>query len=63
MEIDIEKLRNHLLDYYGTAIYSGMPMACINVAKVEACSVEELLRIAQKERIDLSEFTVNKGLF
>ena len=58
MTIDIDALRDYLKDYYGTAIFAGMPAAIIDVSKVERASPEELVRIAMKENVDLSMFTV-----
>lgn len=60
MEIDVEKLRSHLRDYYGTAVFAGMPIAALDMFKVDRCSAEDLLRIAQKEKIDLSQFAVGR---
>ncbi|MBR2676448.1 MAG: hypothetical protein IKE28_06025 [Solobacterium sp.] len=54
--MNIEELRAYLLDYYGTAVFSGMPMALIDVSKVKNASAEELIKIAEKEHIDLSKF-------
>ena len=54
--MDIERLRKYLLDYYGTAVFSGMPMAIINLSKIEKASDSELIQIALKEGIDLSRF-------
>lgn len=58
MVIDIEELRNYLTHYYGTAAFSGMPVALMDVARISHASPEELIRIAQEEHIDLSQFRV-----
>lgn len=58
MTIDVDKLRSYLIDYYGTAAFSGMPMALVDLSKVQSCSVEDLVQIALKERVDLSQFAV-----
>jgi len=56
--IDIEALRDYMRDYYGTAIFAGMPAAVIDVTKVERASAEELVAIAIKEHVDLTKFSV-----
>lgn len=58
MTIDVDALRDYLRDYYGTAIFAGMPVAMIDVAKVERASAEELIKIALKEHVDLTKFSV-----
>lgn len=56
MIIDIDKLRNYLIDYYGSAAFSGMPMAIFDLERVRHASPEELVEIAQKENINLALF-------
>lgn len=58
MTIDADALRDYLRDYYGTAIFAGMPAAMIDVAKVERASAEELIKIALKEHVNLTKFSV-----
>ncbi len=47
----IEELREKLKDYYGAAMVSGMPMAVIDLARVENMSDEEIEKEAQKNHI------------
>jgi hypothetical protein len=54
--IDFEKLRNDLKDYYGTAIFNGLPMAMVNVNQVEQASNEELIVIAKKLKINMERY-------
>ena len=54
--IDFEKLRNDLKDYYGTAIFNGLPMAMVNVNQVERASNQELIDVARKLKIDLERY-------
>ena len=58
MTIDIEALRRDLADYFGTAAFSGMPMAMMDLSRVENASPEELVRIAQKNGFDLTKYRV-----
>lgn len=57
MDIDYEKLREDLIDYFGTAM-KFMPMAIIELSKVENASNEELINIALKNGFDLNEYKV-----
>lgn len=56
--IDIEKLRSDLTDYFGTAMFSGFPMAIVDLSDVERASAEELLNIATKNRFDLKDYEI-----
>lgn len=55
-EIDYEKLRNDLIDYYGTASYNGFPIAIIELSDVENASYEELINIAIKNNFNLNNY-------
>jgi hypothetical protein len=57
-EIDISRLRRDMLDDYGTAMFSGFPMAVMDVSRVERMSAQELVELAQKNGIDLRKYTV-----
>lgn len=54
--MDYDKLRRNIKDYYGTAMFSGSPMAIIELSKVERMSNEELVKLAKKLKIDLSKY-------
>ena len=56
MSINVDELREYLIDYYGSAIFSGLPMAVFDLSVIQNASQEELIRIAQKENIDLQKF-------
>ena len=45
-------MKNKLKNYYGTAMYSGNPMAVIELSKVETASDAELERLAKQAGID-----------
>ncbi len=53
MDIDIERLRHDLKDYYGTAMFSGNPMALMDVSKTEKAGEQELIRMAREAGLDL----------
>ena len=64
MEIDIEKLRKDLIDYYGTAMFNASPLTIIELSKAENASPQELINIALKNNFDLTEYeTNNKKIF
>ena len=55
-KIDVERLRNDMMDYYGTAIFNDFAMAAMNVEFIEMASDQDLIAIAQKEGVDLSKY-------
>lgn len=59
MNIDFEKLREDLKDYYGTAM-SFMPMAVIELSQVEKASNQKLIELALKNNFDLSDYETQK---
>ena len=56
MDFDYVRLRRDLMDRYGTAMFSGFPMAVMDLSKVERASDEELLHIADREGINLGKY-------
>lgn len=58
MRVDVEQLRKDLKDYYGTAMCSGLPMAMMELAKIEKASEQELVRIAQKNRMNMTKYNI-----
>lgn len=53
--MDYDRLREDLMDYYGTAMTGGMPMAVMDLIKVENASPEELAKLAEELGIDVEE--------
>lgn len=53
--IDIEKLRNYLINYYGTAS-TFYPQAIYDVIELENSSEEKVLKLALKNNINLNNF-------
>lgn len=56
MDIDISRLRDDMEDYYGTAIFCGMPMAVIELTQAQNASPQELVDMAQDAGFDLSRY-------
>ena len=59
MNIDYEKLRDDLIDYFGSAI-GLFPAAVMDVIKLENASNSELLQIANQNEFDLSKYELGK---
>ena len=60
MMIDIEELREELKqECYGAAFCGGFGGALVKSHDVEKASPEELVRMAEKEGIDLRRFEVD----
>ena len=62
-EIDIERLRRDLIDYFGTAMYNGSPQAQILLSKVENASPNELISIAINNGFDINDYVIGKNLY
>lgn len=62
-EIDIERLRRDLIDYFGIAMYNGSPQAQILLSKVENASPNELISIAINNGFDINDYVIGKSLY
>ena len=58
-EIDMDRLRRDMKDYFGTAMFSGFPMAVMDLSRVERMSGRELVELAQKNGVDLGKYIVD----
>jgi predicted PhzF superfamily epimerase YddE/YHI9 len=47
-EKDIEDIRDELIDYYGTAMMNGFPMAVMELSDIEDLSDEEVQALAEE---------------
>ena len=54
--IDTNRLRKDLIDYYGTASFNGFPAAVMDLSRIERMSDEELIRFALKNGADLDKY-------
>lgn len=59
MEIDIEKLREDLINYFGTAM-GLFPVAIMNLSEVQTCSADRLIEIAINNNFDLDKYIIKK---
>ena len=60
MEIDYERLRRDLIDYFGTAM-TFYPMAVIELTEVENASNSRLEQIAIQNGFNLNDYTNQKS--
>lgn len=58
VELDFERLRNDLMDYYGTAMCSGFGMAVVDLVKIQNASYEKLIEYAQECNIDIEKYII-----
>ena len=56
MKKGINEFRNDLENYYGTAAFSGMPAAFMDVLNVHRASDDELFIMAKQNGFDISEY-------
>lgn len=56
VEIDVEKLRGHLLDYFGSATFGGFPAAINDLCEIEEADGLWLCEKAEQMGIDLRKF-------
>ena len=57
MNIDYEKLREDLIDYFGSAM-PMFPVAVMDVIRIENASNDELVQIAHENGFDLSNYEI-----
>lgn len=59
IEVDVDQLRDSLLDRAGSAAGVGLPAAMLDVMDIEDESPQELLARAEREGLDLRDFAVD----
>lgn len=57
--MDYKKIRKDIIDYYGTAMFSGFPMAMMDISDVKRMTNEELLREAKRIGLKLVKYKIN----
>jgi len=57
-EIDYDKLRHDLIDYFGTASFNVSMMAMADLTRVQCADNEELIQIARECKINLENYLV-----
>lgn len=59
LELDYQRLRADLIDYFGTGMFNASPIAMIELSKVENANPQELIQIALRNNFDLSNYQLN----
>lgn len=59
IDVDVDQLRESLLDRAGSAAGVGFPAAILDVMDIEDESPQELLARAEREGLDLRDFAVD----
>ena len=59
INVDMDQLREGLLDRAGSAAGAGFPAAMLDVIDIEDESPQELLARAEREGLDLRDFVVD----
>ena len=60
VNIDIDRLRRDMMDYFGTAMFSASPLAVLDLAKVERASDMEIVEMAKRNRVDLRKYIIER---
>lgn len=55
-DIDIEKLRKDLIDYFTSAMFMVSPVALVDLTEVENASAEKVIQIALDNKFDLTKY-------
>ena len=58
MEIDVDELRDYMVNYCGTAAFSNSPAAILDVVDIERMDGHELCEKAEDLGINLGKFEV-----
>ena len=53
---DIQRLRQDLMDYFGTGACSGMPAMFFEVMDIQSMSAESLIELAESNGFDLADY-------
>ena len=55
-EFDVDRLREDLEDYFGTAMFNGNPQAMIELEEVKSASTQELILIALNYGFNINDY-------
>jgi cyanate lyase len=56
--IDGDKLKEDLMDYFGTAMFAASPMAMMELSRVENARGDDLIQIALDNGFDLEKYAI-----
>jgi len=55
-QVDVDKLREDLEDYFGTAMFNGNPQAMIELEEVKRAGEQELISLAQRCGFNINNY-------
>ncbi len=55
-DINIDKLRQDLMEYFTASMFIVSPVALIDLSKVESASDEKIIQIAKDNNFNLKEY-------
>jgi hypothetical protein len=55
-DINIEKLRQDLIDYFTSTMFMVSPVALVNLTEVENATDEKIIQIALDNKFDLTRY-------
>ena len=55
--INIDRLRRELIDYYTAAMFIVSPIAMVDLTRIENANGEEIIRLAIKNGFDIDDYT------
>ena len=58
MEIDIERLRKDLENYFGAAMFNGFPAAMMDLEDVKRADDDELIEIARRSGFNINNYRI-----
>ena len=58
---NIRAIKRELMDYYGTAMTAGMPMAMVDLGDLEELSDDELVELARENGINVEKYNEDYG--
>ena len=61
-DIDIEKLRNDIISYYGSAMFMVNPIAMMDLQEIQKATDEEVVKKAIELKMDLRKYIEQKIL-
>ena len=61
MEIDIDRLRRDLDDYFTAAYFNVSELALMDMIDVESASPERLIELARRNGFDLSRYEIQES--
>ena len=60
-DLDIERLRQDLIDYFTSAMFFASPVALVDLTEVENANDEKLIQIAINNNFNLNNY-INKHI-